>query len=66
LDRFNHAKAYHKFDNNIPHIERDIGILDESMESPSKALSPPHEVLTIYLDQGDPLSDVIESHKSKT
>jgi hypothetical protein len=60
LDRFNHAKYFQEFDNEIPHLEGGIPILDQSMESPSEALSPPHEVPTTSSDQEDTLSDVIE------
>ena len=58
LDRFTHAKSFQEFDNEIPHLEGAFPILDQSVESPSEVLSPPHEAPTI--DQEDTLSDVIE------
>jgi hypothetical protein len=42
LDRFTHVKTYHEFDNEIPHLEGGIPILDQSLESPFEVPSPPH------------------------
>lgn len=56
LDRFRHAKYFQEFDNEIPHLEGGVPILDQSMEPPSKALSPPHEAPNT--DQDNTLSDV--------
>ena len=33
LDRFRHAKSFQEFDNEIPHPEGGIPILDQSVES---------------------------------
>lgn len=35
LDRFGHAKSFQEFDNQIPHLEGGIPILDQSVESSS-------------------------------
>jgi len=56
LDRFRHEKYFQEFDNEIPHLEGGIPILDQSLESSSQALSPPHEAPTT----NDTLSDVID------
>ena len=56
LDRFGHAKYFQKFDNEIPHPEGGMPILDQSMESSSEALSPPHEAPVT----NETLSDVID------
>eukprot|EP00253_Pinus_taeda_P002943 PITA_02943 len=56
LDRFRHAKYFQEFDNELPHLEGGIPILDQFVEYYSKALSPPHEAPTI----DDILSDVID------
>eukprot|EP00253_Pinus_taeda_P020084 PITA_20084 len=55
LDRFANAKSFQEFDNQIPHLEGGIPILDQSMESSYEALSPPHTPTS-----DDTLSDVIE------
>lgn len=60
MDKFNHVKTFHEFDNDIPHLEGRIPLLDKSMESPSDALSTPHEVQTTSPYQEDTLSEVIE------
>ena len=60
VDRFSHAKTFQGFDHEIRHIEGGIHLLDQSVESPSKLLSSPHEVPTTSLDQEYTLSDVIE------
>ena len=57
MDRFGHAKSFREFDNEIPHLEGGIPILDQFVESSSEALSPPHEAPST--DQDDTLSDVI-------
>ena len=44
LDRFANAKSFQEFDNQIPHLEGGIPILDQHVESSSKALSRLHEV----------------------
>eukprot|EP00253_Pinus_taeda_P025980 PITA_25980 len=56
LDRFANAKSYQEFDNQIPHLEGRIPILDQPVESSSEALSPPHETPTT----DDTFSDVID------
>ena len=56
LDRFTHEKYFQQFDNQIPHLEGRIPILNQSMESFSEALSPPHEEPTT----DDTLNDVID------
>eukprot|EP00253_Pinus_taeda_P014404 PITA_14404 len=56
LMRLEHAKSFQEFDNEIPHLEGEIPILDQSVESSSEVLSPPHE--TPVTD--DTLSDVID------
>ena len=56
LDRFTNKKSFQEFDNQIPHIEGGIPILDQFVESSSKALSPQHETPTT----DDTLSDVID------
>ena len=55
LNRFRQEKCFQGFDNEIPHLEGGIPILDQSMESPSEALSPLHKAPAI----DDTLSDVI-------
>ena len=56
LDRFTNAKSFQEFDNQIPHIEVGITILNQPVESSSEALSPSHETPTT----NDTLSDVID------
>jgi len=56
FDRFTNAKSFQEFDSQIPHLEGGIPILDQPVESSSKALSPLHETLTT----DDTLSDVID------
>eukprot|EP00253_Pinus_taeda_P005716 PITA_05716 len=56
LDRFTNAKSFQEFDNQIPHLEGGVPILDQPVDSSSEALPPPHETPTT----GDTLSDVIE------
>ena len=56
LDRFTHAKSFQEFDNQILHLEGGIPILNQSMESSSKSLSPPHEEPTT----DDTLNNVID------
>ena len=56
LDRFENAKSFQEFDNQIPHIEGGIPILDQHVESSSEEPSPPHETPTT----DDVLSDVID------
>ena len=56
LDRFTNAKSFQEFDNQIPHLEGGILILDQYVESSFEELSPPHETPTT----DDTLSDVID------
>ena len=56
LDRFTHAKYFQEFDNQIPHLERGIPILNQTVESFPEALSPPHEEKTT----DNTLNDVID------
>ena len=60
LEKFSHLKTYYKADNEIPHLEGRIPILDQDqyLEFPFEAPTPPHE-------EEDPttsleLDDVIE------
>ena len=46
LDRFTNEKSFQEFDNQIPHLEGDIPILDQPVESSSEELSPSHETPT--------------------
>ena len=55
MDRFTHAKYFQEFDNQIPHLEGGIPILNQTVESFSEALSPTHEEPTT----NDTLNDVI-------
>ena len=55
LDRFAKANSFQEFDNQIPHLEGGIPILDQYVESSSEALSSQHEAPSNY----DTLSDVI-------
>jgi len=48
LYRFRHAKSFQEFDNEIPLLEGGIPILDQYVESPSEALSPPYEAPTTF------------------
>ena len=57
LDGFRNAKYFQEFDNEIPHVEGGIPILDQYVESSSEALSHPHEAPTT----NDTLSDVINT-----
>jgi len=56
LDRFTKTKSFQEFDNQIPHLEGGIPILDQHVESSSEEHSPPNE--TSITD--DALSDVID------
>jgi hypothetical protein len=61
LDRFTHVKTYHEFEDEIPHLEGGIPILDQSLESPFEVPSPPHEKdLATSLEQGVQLDNVAE------
>jgi hypothetical protein len=42
LNRFTYVNTYHEFDDEIPHLEGQIPILDYSMESPFEVPSHPH------------------------
>jgi hypothetical protein len=42
LDRFTHVNTYHEFDNEIPHLEGGIPILDQSLEYPFEIPYPTH------------------------
>jgi len=56
LDRFAKTKSFQEFDNQIPHLEGGIPILDQHVESSSEEHSPPRETPT----RDDALSDVID------
>eukprot|EP00253_Pinus_taeda_P023640 PITA_23640 len=56
LDRFAKAKSFQEFDNQIPHLEGGIPILDQHVESSSEEYSPSTETPTT----DDDLSDVID------
>jgi len=43
LDQFTHVKTYCEFDDEIPHLEGGVPILDQSLESPFEVRSSPHE-----------------------
>jgi hypothetical protein len=61
LDKFNHVKTYHEFDDEIPHLEGGIPILDQSIESTFEAPSPPHEEFPATSSKNEVhLDDVIE------
>jgi hypothetical protein len=61
LDKFTHVKTYHKFDDEIPHLEGGIPILDQSLGFPFEAPSPSHEeVPTSSSNPEVHLDDVIE------
>jgi hypothetical protein len=61
LDKFTHVKTHHEFDDEIPHLEGGIPILDQSMESPFEAPFPPREeVLATSSELEVHLNDVIE------
>lgn len=55
MDRFANAKSFQEFDNQIPHLEGGILILDQHVESSYEEHSPLHETPTT----DDALSDVI-------
>ena len=46
LDRFVKTKSFQEFDNQIPHLEGGIPILDQHVESSSEEHSPPNETPT--------------------
>jgi len=56
LDIFAKEKSFQEFDNQIPHLEGGIPILDQHVESSSEKHSPPRETPTM----DDALSDVID------
>eukprot|EP00253_Pinus_taeda_P029221 PITA_29221 len=56
LDRFAKMKSFQEFENQIPHLEGGIPILDQHVESSSEEYSPPSETPTT----DDALSDVID------
>jgi hypothetical protein len=61
LDRFTHVKIYHEFDNEIPHLEGGVLILDQCLESPFEVPSPRHvEDPTTSSKQEVQLDDVLE------
>jgi hypothetical protein len=43
IDRFTDVNTYHEFDDEIPHFEGGIPILDQCLESPFEVPYPPHE-----------------------
>ena len=47
LDKFTHVNKFHKFDNEIPHLERGVPILDQYLESHFVTPSPTHEEFLI-------------------
>lgn len=61
LDKFTHQKTYYECDNENPHFEGGISILNQSLESPFATPSPPHEqVPASSLEKKGQLDDVIE------
>jgi hypothetical protein len=61
MDKITHVNTYHKFYDEIPHLEGEIPILVQSLESLFEALYPPHEeVPTTSLEPKVHLDDVIE------
>jgi len=56
LDKFAKTKSFQEFDNQIPHLEGGIPMLNQHVESSSEEQSPLHETSTT----DDPLSDVID------
>jgi hypothetical protein len=61
LDKFTHVNTYHEFDDEIPHIEGGIPILDKYLEYPFEA--PSHlqeEVLATSYEPKVHLDDAIE------
>ena len=56
MDKFAKTTSFQEFDNHIPHLEGEIPILDQHVESSSEEQSPLHEIPTT----DDPLSDVID------
>jgi hypothetical protein len=64
LDKFTHQKTYYECNNEIPHLEGGIPILDQSLESPFAAPSPPHEqVAATSSEKQGQLDNVIEGIK---
>ena len=61
MDRFTKPKSFQEFDNQIPHLEGGIPILDQHVESSSEEQSPLHDTPTT----DDALSDVIVSSSKK-
>ena len=43
LEKFSHLKTYYEIDNEIPHLEGGIPILDQSLGFLFEAPTPPHE-----------------------
>jgi hypothetical protein len=61
LDIFTHVNTYHEFDDEIPHIEGGVPILNQSLEFPFEVPSSPHEEdPSTSSEQGVNLDDVIE------
>ena len=66
LDKISHIKTYYEVDNEIPHLEWGIHILDQYLEFPFEAPTPPHEesreeeVPPTSPKQEDQMDDVIE------
>ena len=56
LDKFAKTKSFQEFDNQIPHLEEGIPILDQHVESSSEEHSPSNETPTT----DNALSDVID------
>jgi hypothetical protein len=61
LDRFTNVKTYQKYDDEIPHLEWGISIMDQSLESSFEAPSSPHEEFLATSSKSEVhLDDVIE------
>jgi len=56
LDKFIHEKFFQEIENEIPHLEGRVLIMDQYVESSYEAISPLHESPTI----DDTLSDLID------
>jgi hypothetical protein len=61
MDRFTHVKTYHEFDDEIPHIEGEIPILDQSLKYHFEVPSHSHvQDLATSSEHEVQLHDVIE------
>eukprot|EP00253_Pinus_taeda_P021352 PITA_21352 len=61
LDRFAKTKSFQEFENQKPHLEGGISIIDQHVESSSEEYSPPIETPTT----DDALSDILNQLPSK-